>query len=314
MRKLLSVVAFALAVGACSRGSVNAPTPVETPSLSESATLTSQAYDPKLKQKIQFSVEGEYVVARFRMPYNEDIGYVWLLVFDRGHDPQSFINAERFLITGPQGKDYELQVRVGKVGCHRPLQADLYVSDTLTEAMKNNRFHPSLLLGAATDLKGSDCPEPKPTPTPDPCYDRSNEDGPNPCPTPSPSPSPSPEPKCEDLFGESVFESSVTKTVTNFLGNACTPGQLLCRNFLSLRVDGTFSISAGKGGVYLAEIVYNPDSSNFVKKSKTVELSCGQSLQDGLSWGMGDQFNGSPNYSSSDGHVTGSYSLRVTKQ
>jgi len=80
----------------------------------------------------------------------------------------------------------------------------------------------------------------------------------------------------------------------------------------SVTVTGSYSIGEGDGGTYLIEIVYNP--SNFVKKSTTVVVPCGESLTGQLVWGRGDQFNNSPNYSPNDGHVTGSYSLRITKQ
>jgi hypothetical protein len=79
----------------------------------------------------------------------------------------------------------------------------------------------------------------------------------------------------------------------------------------SVTVTGNYSFSAGDGGTFLVEIVYN---NSFTKKSKVVEVPCGQAVEGQLVWQQGDQYNSSPNYSEGDGHVTGSYSLRITQQ
>jgi hypothetical protein len=80
----------------------------------------------------------------------------------------------------------------------------------------------------------------------------------------------------------------------------------------SVTVTGSYFIGVGDGGTYLIEIVYDPI--NFTKKSIQVTVPCGQAAEGGLTWGQGDQYNSSPNYHAGDGHVTGSYSLRITKQ
>jgi hypothetical protein len=81
----------------------------------------------------------------------------------------------------------------------------------------------------------------------------------------------------------------------------------------SVSVTGNYTFSGGDSGTYLVEIVYDP--SNFVKKSQLVTLECGPAgLKGQLVWQQGDTYNSSPHYSEGDGHVTGSYSLRITQQ
>lgn len=82
---------------------------------------------------------------------------------------------------------------------------------------------------------------------------------------------------------------------------------------MSLTVSSSWSVTAGKAQTLTFEIVYNINSSNFVKKSKSQSFACGEGGQGSLTWGQGDTYNSSPNYSSSDGHITGTFTLRVKR-
>jgi len=79
----------------------------------------------------------------------------------------------------------------------------------------------------------------------------------------------------------------------------------------SVSVSASYSVGAGSGGNYTFQIVYVP--TNFVKKEAAKSLSCGEPFQGSLTWGPGNQHNNSPNYGAGDGHVTGSYKLRILR-
>lgn len=82
---------------------------------------------------------------------------------------------------------------------------------------------------------------------------------------------------------------------------------------MTLVVASSWSVAAGRAQTLTFEIVYNITTSNFVKKSKTVSYDCSQGGQGSLTWGPGDTYNSSPNYSSGDGHIKGTFTLRVKR-
>lgn len=212
-----TLVASAIII-ACSRGGVTTPnTPKTEPAVATTASAPAAiaAFDPKLRDKVQWVFDGSVVTAAIaRPPY--DIDCVILQVNDRGVNPQVF------LVDPKPAQHVERDVPAvwtsGALACDKLFEAELYVS---CEAVPNSQISGGYLIAFLAGETQA-CPKPKPSPTPTPC--EVNGEGltdPNPCPTPTPSPSPTPTPRptptpspeCvptgnRSLIGEPLFCSS----------------------------------------------------------------------------------------------------------
>jgi len=219
LKKCLVLGLAGLLSYACSKGSLVAPSAVEKAPVvaQEGLKLSSSAFDTTVKQRSSFSLEGNTLTWHAKNPTGSAIGPFWLIVFNH-YEQQFFLAASGPFILEPGGGDFEVQFQ----GCGIRIQADAYLSPTLTEAMKGNQFAGGYLLDA--DWLAVDPCSPRKPPV-DVCPNLEgvqkqmpegftlNEQGdcvrnacdlvassvasepcPSPSPTPTPSPSPSPEP------------------------------------------------------------------------------------------------------------------------